>query len=186
MSIVNISQGGNKLIQVLGLKDIQARMRVISDAMVRDEAAAVVGNAAVATRDAIYSYAEAAGIPKDALEDVYVYTRQPGGAGKRDSIAALAGLKKMGNPLAQGYTTWYAGKQTGQFEKTSRSRKRRGILVVPGKGTKIGENKATMFEFGTTKMQAKPFFRPAISAIRGTVLQIIADGYKAILEAHAA
>lgn len=186
MSVVNISQGGNKLVQVLGLKDIQARIKAIADASVRDEASEVVGTAAAAVRDSIYSHAEAQNVPHEALEDIYMYVRQPGGEGKRDSIAALAGLRKAGRRLdAHGYVTWFAGKQRGAFDKTT-NRKKGAVLVVPGSGRKIGENLGTMWEFGTTKMAARPFFRPAIAAVRSTVLSIIADGYKAILERHSA
>lgn len=187
MSIVNISQGGNKYVQVLGLKEIQERLKTIADACVREEAAEVVGDAAAVVRDAIYSEAQSQNVPHRALQDIYIYTRQPGGEGRRDSIAALAGLRKAGRHLdAHGYVTWNAGKQVGRFDKTSRSHRKRAVLVVPGSGKKIGENLATMWEFGTTKQQAKPFFRRAISAVRPTVLGIIAEGYKAIFERRAA
>lgn len=187
MSVVNISQGGNKLIQVLGLKEIQGRMKAISDAVVRDEAGEVVGNAAAVVRDAIYASAESQNVPHRALEDIYLYIRQPNGQGKRDSIAALAGLRKKGRRAdAHGYVTWFAGLQRGSFDKTNRTRRKRGADFVPASGRRIGENLATMWEFGTTKMRARPFFRTAISSVRGTVLAIIADGYKAILERHSA
>lgn len=185
MSVVNISQGGNKLIQLLGLKDIQDRMKAISDAVVRDEAAEVVGDAAGVVRDAIYSNASAQNVPHRALDDIYIYTRQPNGQGKRDSIAALAGLRKKGrHGDAHGYVTWLANKQRGGFEKKSH-RKHGASLSLPGT-KRIGENLATMWEFGTTKMRARPFFRTAISSVRGNVLAIIANGYKAILERHSA
>lgn len=187
MSVVNISQGGNKLVQVLGLKDIQARIKAIADASVRDEAAEVVGNAAAAARDAIYAHAEAQNVPHLALEDVYLYTRQPSGEGKRDSVAALAGVRKAGRHFdAHGYVTWFASMQRGKFDKTSRTNRKKSSPFVPTAGKRIGESLATMWEFGTTKMRARPFFRPAITSVRSTALSIIADGYRAILERHSA
>jgi HK97 gp10 family phage protein len=39
-----------------------------------------------------------------------------------------------------------------------------------------------LVEFGTVKMQAQPFMRPAITATRGKVIAIVADGMKKILE----
>ncbi len=185
MSVVNIAQGGNKTLEILGLKEIQANIKKIADACVEDEAAQVTADAAGVARDEIYSQAAAQNVPKRALQDIYIYIRQPNGTGKQTSVASLAGLRKRGRASdAHGYVTWYASKQKGAFDKTEHTKRKGKSLRI--QGTKIGENLATMWEFGTTKMQARPFFRPAISAVRNSVLQIIADGYKAILDRHSA
>jgi HK97 gp10 family phage protein len=39
-----------------------------------------------------------------------------------------------------------------------------------------------LIEYGTVKMQAQPFMRPAITATRGKVIAIVAEGLKKILD----
>lgn len=193
MAVTNIAQGANKSIAFLGLKEMQAKLKVIRTAMVSDEAGAVATAGAQVVSDQIVANAEAVNLPHDALLDVYVYGRQPEGEGRSLSVSALAGLRKAGrNKDAHGYRTWYPRNQVGNFPKANRTRKKGGTLVLPGTTNKsgglqkIGENLATMWEFGTTKFAARPFFRPAIAAVRNNVLSVLADGYRAILEKYAA
>ncbi len=51
---------------------------------------------------------------------------------------------------------------------------------------KIGESLATMWEIGTSRMRAKPFFRPALMAARQAALTVMANGFKRIIGKYAA
>lgn len=44
-------------------------------------------------------------------------------------------------------------------------------------GGKVAESLANMIEIGTSRMPAKPFFRPAITATRGVVRKNLTDGF---------
>lgn len=187
MSVTNIAQGGNKVVQVLGLKEMQAKIREISDAFVRDEAAHIMGQAADIVVDQARSNAQAANMPKRALDDFYTYERQPNADLAKNQVTALAGLRKHGRKGARGYVTWFASTQSaGGRDKTNYAKRRRDRARLVLQGTKIGENLATMWEFGTAKMPARPWFRPAVQQVRSAVLTTIANGYRAILERHSA
>lgn len=183
MGVVNVQQG--KASRVYGLPEIQKRINAIMSACVQAEAEAVITDATQVVYSALKSNASSVGMPKRAQADIFMYTRQPGGAGKRDKVTALAGMRKAGRALnAKGYVTWNANRQVGAHEKTERSRKKGGRLTMPG--TKIGENLGTMWEFGTTKMAPRPWARPAVTASRSTVLSKLVAGYQAILARHGA
>lgn len=49
-------------------------------------------------------------------------------------------------------------------------------------GALIGESLASMYEHGTTRMQAKPAFRPAVAAARGRVKAALIAGYKRVID----
>lgn len=189
MSVTNIAQGGNRVVQVLGLKEVQAKVREIADAFVKEEAARIMGQAAEIVVDQARSNAQAANIPHEAMDDFYVYERQFDVDRRlpRDSVTALAGLRKHGRKGARAYVKWFASTQASAGrDKTNRGKRRRDRFKLTMKGTQIGENLATMWEFGTSKMPARPFFRPAIQQVRSTVLTAIANGYRGILDRHSA
>lgn len=49
-------------------------------------------------------------------------------------------------------------------------------------GKKIAMSLATMFEHGTTRMNAYPFFGPAVRAIRARVMSSVTSGLKSLIE----
>jgi len=53
------------------------------------------------------------------------------------------------------------------------------VGVKYGKG---GGNHAALVEFGTSKMQPQPFFRPAVNAKKTEAGEIIAEGLKNLIE----
>ena len=55
------------------------------------------------------------------------------------------------------------------------------IIAIAGIDRKITPH-AHLIEFGTSKMSARPFFRPAVDAHRGKVVDNIKDGAKSIVE----
>lgn len=184
MGAVNVQQG--RASRVYGLPEIQKRLREISDAFVKKEAEMVISDATLVVYDALRSHAASVNVPRDARADIFMYTRQPNATGKADRVTAVAGMRKLGRGKdAKGYRKWFAGRQVGAFEKTEHNRKKgRGKLTMPG--TQIGENLGTMWEFGTTKMPAKPWARPAVQSSRSTVLSKLVAGYNAILQRHGA
>lgn len=118
-------------------------------------------------------------VPSDALEDIFISR----GRQKGSQVAALVGLRKRGRgqPFAHGYREWIAGSQRGRFRKTVRTSGRRGKRLAAA-GRKIGENLATMWEVGTSKMRARPFFRSAVESNRDSVVTRMGAGIRAALE----
>lgn len=178
---VNLQQGRQKAAQVLGVKELQLKLNSIMDAASGREAAAVSAGAGRAVLGALTSAARGVHVPHQVIEDLFMYTRQPSAFGARpDSVTVLVGLRKKGtHKPAAAYRTWRASKQVGAFPKDSRTKPRRGRLVIGG--PTIGENLGTMWELGTTKMAARPWFRPTIQGIRSEVYQLMVAGYEAIL-----
>ena len=58
---------------------------------------------------------------------------------------------------------------------------KRRSMVKWARGT-IAMSLATMFEYGTSKMRARPAYRPALQAVRDSVLARVAQGYKKVIE----
>lgn len=85
--------------------------------------------------------------------------------------ANLVGIRKGAPPRQDDsiFAQWKAG-----ANNKSPKRKRGG-------GQLIGQSFASMFEFGTSKMAARPAFRPGYQKAKGRVRQIIIDGYKRII-----
>jgi hypothetical protein len=186
MAVLNLQTGRSKAVQVYGLKELQQNIASIMSAVVSKEAVAVSATAGVTVLSAMQSSARSAKVPSRVMDDFFMYARQPSSPGQSrgDSVNVLVGLKKKGTRTpARGYVTWHAGRQVGAFAKQPRLRKKGGTLKIGGE--LIGENLGTMWELGTTKMAARPWFRRAIQGARSAVFQIMADGYRAIIAKHA-
>lgn len=190
----NIKTGGKSIVELIGLKELEAKLSDLIDVTIAPEAASIVRGAAEITWRRAVANAKAANVPHEATEDIFLYGGKQRGNREREGVTALVGLRKRGrNRDAKGYVEWTPKSQVGKFEKTQRSKARGQSLVVPGtksaKGTggiqKIGENLGTMWELGTTKQSAKPWFRPAVSETRAEVLVTIASGYKSLIEKKA-
>lgn len=182
MAVRNFQTGKQAGIDLVGLKDLQKQLGAIMTAAAGEEAAKVAASAGVKVLEEVGSRAEAVNVPHQVLKDLFLFTRQAGT--EKGSVTALVGLRKRGrNVLSLGYVTWFASRQVGRFKKTSRTKSKAKSLTMTG--TKIGENLGTMWELGTTKMKPRPWFRPAIMAVRAAVVQTMADGYNAILAKHA-
>jgi hypothetical protein len=178
MAVLNIQSGRQKAVQVIGLKQLQQNVNAIISASAGREAVNVSAEAGRAVLNKLHSSAVSSGVPHEVLDDLFMYTRQRNNSGEQ-SVSVLVGLKKKGTRApAHGYVTWNASKQVGAFVKSPRLKKK-GTLKIGGQ--RIGENLGTMWELGTTKMAAKPWFRPGIMQVRSTVYQIMADGYRSIL-----
>lgn len=197
--ITDITRSGGKRTrtEVEGLRELEAKVRdllALDDTgslgqrsarvqRARKELYGVLGEGAAMLKREIQSRAEARGWPKAVIAAVFTYADARKDQGKRRQ-AALAGIRKGAPPRRDMkiYREWFPGR--------SRSRRAKK-LVIPGtisaKGAKYGLQKigmslAAMFEFGTSKMAARPAFRPALKAVQSTVLQQIAGGYKRVIE----
>jgi hypothetical protein len=194
----NVARGGGKRYgaEVVGLKELETKLKNIQSALVSKEAEAAVAKQAINLENRVRANAQSANVPHEVHDDIFSYSKQPASA-KRRGISALTGVRKRGQVgrRAQAYVEWRPNRQRGAFEKFKRSAKRRSgtstALTLPGlmndRGTSqlIGENLATMWELGTTKFAARPFFRPAVEQKRADILSGLTEDYKGIIERHA-
>lgn len=181
--VANLQRGRqSKAVQVLGLKELQTRVDQLKTRAVSDESARVAINAGALLYQQAQSNLRSVNAPHEVAQDLFIYGKQPGILLRAtSSVTALVGLRKRGRKIkAHGYVEWFANKQVSSGrEKTSRSRVRRARLVM--RGTKIGENLGTMWELGTSKMAARPWWRPAVLSTKTAMFQAMAAGYRRIL-----
>jgi HK97 gp10 family phage protein len=173
---------------VKGLKELEAKLKALDDASVGAEAQLVIRNALRPIFEAVVGNAQSVNIPHEAMQDIFMYGRQP--ERSRKKLSGLVGLRKRGRgtpPSAKGYVEWnpdargagtLARTPGAYLAKRYKGTFKKGLVT----GRRIGENLATMWELGTSRMAARPFFRPAVESSKAAVIQQIADGYKAILD----
>jgi hypothetical protein len=184
VAVRNITRGGgaaNKPI-VDQLKDLEAQLKSLRDDAPLRLAQEVIRDTARDVYQAVVASAAAANIPHEAMQDIFYYAK-PNPGDKQ--ISAVVGLRKKGRgtPYAHGYVEWVAGMQIGKHAKYERSKtkkKRKGLVS----GRKIGESLATMWELGTTKHAARPFFRTAIQSARAGIITSISGGFKKIIDEY--
>ena len=181
--VVNIQRGRqSKAVQMLGLKELQTRVNGLKTRAVSDDSARIAIDAAALLYHQAESNLRSVNAPHEVAEDLFIYGKQPGLLMRAaTSVTALVGLRKHGKRLkSHGYVEWYANKQVSSGrEKTTRTRLKRARLVM--RGTKIGENLGTMWELGTSKMAAKPWWRPAVVSSKSPMFSAMAAGYRRIL-----
>lgn len=169
-----------KLVAVSGLKEMQANVSRILDAMDGRELQADLGQLAAKGAALLEAAADAQNWPKDAVDSIFVYSQlAPNERRRKSGPSALFGFRKRGRkqPWAKGYREWFPGRS-----KSTRAKS----LVLPGLKSKtgglqkVGMSLATMFEFGTSKLRARPALRPTIAKLRsiypaevGAILQKI-------------
>ncbi len=185
---LNIQSGRSKSVEVLGLKELQQNVNEVMSAAVGKEAADVAAGAGSVVLDRLAYNAKSVGVPHEVLDDLFMYTkRQPNLNGGQGSVDVLVGLRKKGTRIpADGYVTWRASSQKGLNSfglLNTRSRGKARVKKAPD-GRRIGENLGTMWELGTTKMRARPWFRTALQAVRSDVIAKMAAGYQGIVARH--
>lgn len=166
-----------KNLQVSGLDIIQANINEALAAMTGDMKLSRGQKSAITKRAFAYlndTLRETATIVRDKTNQNMIAMRWPhethGTAfayydpDKPRKTTALAGISKR-----KSMVEWEAGKSKHPRAK-----------VAPG--SKMSMALATMFEFGTSKMQPRPAIRPALVAVRGAVLARLTSGYKSVLE----
>jgi hypothetical protein len=134
--------------------------------------------AAEMVKSAVRTKAMAAGWPKATVAAIFSYADPRQDKPARSN--ALAGIRKGAPPRKDDaiYREWFPGR--------SQSRRAKRLIIPGDRGAsglqKIGMSLATMFEFGTSKMAARPAFRPAIAAIKTQVVRRLAEGYRRVIE----
>jgi len=153
--------------QVKGIKELAAKIKAIGDATMSREALRILGDASNQFRVKAIQNAKSANWPHEVIDNAFVDARPAlGFTGKRvKKISALFGFAKRGRskPYRPGYVEWNA-KDTGRL---------------------IGMSLATLFEFGGSKVAARPAFRPALASARPGALNIIENGLRNLIEAAA-
>lgn len=181
--VANLQRGRqSKAVQVLGVKELQQRVNQLKTRAVSDESARVAIDAGALLYHQAMANLRSVNAPHEVAQDLFIYGKQPGILLRAtSSVTALVGLRKRGKKLkSKGYVEWYANKQVSAGrEKTTRTRLKRARLVM--RGTKIGENLGTMWELGTSKMAARPWWRPAVMSTKQAMFAAMAAGYRKIL-----
>ncbi len=173
--------------KVEGVRQLRATVGNLVASLQEDErskygkiASDTMAEASKFLRDAIRSEATAQGWRRASIAAIFWYgelksqynaiTGRETGFSRR-LRANLVGVRKGAPPRFD--ESIYAEWNASPTNKSPR-RKRSG-------GQLIGQSFASMFEFGTSKMAARPAFRPAYQKAKGRVRQIIIDGYKRII-----
>jgi HK97 gp10 family phage protein len=155
---------GGRSAEVVGLRELSRKLDRLKSAVASQEASAAVGKAAGTGREAIRSSMRGAGWPASLISKAF----STDGVNKRGKIVALFGVNKQSNMVV-----WNAGPNP----KSPRAK--------VGEGGKVAMSMVSMFEFGTTRMQAKPAVRPAIQGSKSQMVQTTAAEFKAIIIRHA-
>jgi hypothetical protein len=152
-----------KIVEVSGLKELQQAVSKLVDAV--DGQEMQTGMAQIAAHGEWMMKAEMRdqNWPKEAIESTFAYGKLPPSNRRRSGPSALFGVRKRGRsrPWAPGYVEW--GKRTGKV---------------------VGESLATMFEFGTAKMSARPAMRIVVQAMRAFYPDMAAKVLQKILDKH--
>ena len=144
--------------EIRGIKELADQLKELDKAVVGPQIYDVLGKATRAWRQRFIQEATGKHWPKRAIASAFTYSKPDAREGTRKRATALFGIRKRGRsrPYAPGYVEWAGGTR--------------------------GMSLATMFELGTSKMSARPAFRPSVYASRETMKDIIEDGVWAILE----
>jgi len=148
--------------EIRGIKELTEQLKELDKAVVGPHIYDVLGRATRAWRQRFVQEATGKRWPKEAIASAFTYAKPQPGEQSRKRATSLFGIRKKGRaaPYAPGYVEWW-GKSQGRY---------------------IGMSLATMFELGTSKMSARPAFKPSLYASRETMKDIIEDGVWAILE----
>lgn len=189
--MANITSGrsGRQISEVLGLKELKEKVKKLQGAMVSDEAQRIVGAGAAHVGAEIRNGARSVKVPHEVFANIFTYSKpQVRLSGRAAKVSALAGIRKRGRsrPFAVSYAEWrnraaYT-RLRGKGRGKSRVFKSGGVLQA---GQFVGENLATMWELGTSKQSAKPFFRPAIARVQARVMMMLKDGYSQLIQKYA-
>lgn len=135
-------------------------------------AADLLINTARGVRDDIRNAANQLGWPRATVKSVFAFGDLRAEELPRTVRASLVGVRKGAPPRKdeQIYKEWHARGDNKSPRKKA------------GGGTLIGMSLAAMYEFGTTKLQARPAFRFAYNLAKPKVRQDLIAGYKNIIE----
>lgn len=160
----------------LGVRELNAKLKEISAAMdpaqqtsLRKGVHSVLHEAVQVIKDRAVQNAENQNWPAEAVKSIFTFADPEKGSRRRSS--ALVGVGKRSTMVE-----WHAAKTppTNPLKEVQRK-------VAPGGA--VSMSLATMFETGTSKMPARPAFRPAVSQSMQQVADKVEDGIAAMIEA---
>ena len=140
---------------IRGIKELTDQLKELDKAVVGPQIYDVLGKATRAWRQRFIQEATGKRWLKEAIASAFTYAKPQPGEQSRKRATSLFGIRKKGRaaPYAPGYVEWW-GKSQGRY---------------------IGMSLATMFELGTSKMSARPAFKPSLYASRETMKDIIEE-----------
>jgi HK97 gp10 family phage protein len=173
----NLTRGGGKRLKsrIEGVKELEAKFRDLIS-LFQDKAATsgkarllkrevtetLHGAADMIAREA-RSNAASQNVPSRVQRSIFTYANPAKDKPRRS--AALVGVNKK-----RSMVEWVAAPNN----KSPRAK--------VGAGGKVAMSLAAMFERGTSRMKARPYFTPAVKSMRERALSYLIHGYKAILE----
>ncbi len=180
----NVLRGGGKAVResVIGLKELERKLRAMSPdhPEMRKQLQAIVSAAAGEMRDEMRTQARSAGwggqnlrtkqgivTGQEAINSIFSYGR-PKETG-RAKVSGLAGVSKQRTMVE-----WTAGRRP----RSPRAK------VAPGR--KVAMAFATMLEFGTSRMSARPAIRTAVKTARTRIIDRVTNGFQAVYQRFAA
>ena len=192
----NLLRGGGKLfkVEVTGVRELQLNLRALirdlgveEQIVAKAEAYEVIADAADSIRDVARRNARSQGWPDQVVDAIFSF-KDFSKAKTKKQKAAMVGIRTGAPPHLELHTRQQKGLYVEWFPGRSKSTRAKS-LVLPGtksaKGDgslqKVGMSLGRMFESGTSKMKARPAFRPAVLSERGNVLAKIRAGLGAIV-----
>lgn len=187
MPVRNVARGGGAAFrgEVKGLKELEAKLKALAtdNPTLIGDLRKLVANATADVRDEMKRRAIGAGWANQSIKtrkgevlmtgqqviDVMFASTRETSDNPRQRINGLAGVSKR-----RSMVEWVAGR-VGAFSWPTRSPRR------VKQGGKVAEAFATMLEFGTTRMRARPAINPAIVAAKPKIISTLADGYNGLL-----
>ncbi len=130
-----------------------------------------IRNAARLVRNQARDNATSEGWPSRVVASIFAYSDQPDTPGLKRTTA-LAGVNKR-----RSMVKWNAVRHSAQWHRVMTS----GVHKVEP-GSEVAMSLATMYEFGTSRMMAKPAFRPAVTATKGSVTAILVSAYRQAIQ----
>jgi HK97 gp10 family phage protein len=148
--------------EVTGIRELAKQIKALEDCALNLKAFEAVGAAASIVTAKAKANAARARWPHEVLANFFTFSRPSEDLRRQKKVSAIFGISKRGKsePYRPGYVEWFA----------------------KDKGRVIGESLSTMFEFGTSKMGARPAFRPALQSERPRMLDTLKTKLQDVLK----
>lgn len=182
--MANVLRGGGKANReaVVGLKELEKKLRGMmpDNPEMAQWLQEIVAGGAKAMRDEMIQQARSAGWASqtirsqgktirgsEAIGSIFSYGKPK--ESRRTKVSALAGVTKRDTMIE-----WRASRHP----KSSRAK-----VAFPNR---VAMAFATMLEFGTTRMRARPAIRTAVKTARPRIISAITDGFNQVYQRFAA
>lgn len=188
MAVKRLGSGRNLAIktEVVGIKELNKRVSQFVSAMsdperaaAKETVAAGIADAAVYVRDQMRAKQRAAGWPKRLEAAAFAFTDLQ--KSQRGRLTALAGVRTGAPPrLDQRIYMEWSPRSGNTSKRAAKAKDRR--QAAGHNPTKIGMSLAAMYEYGTSKMRARPAIRSVIyGSSTVTALQKVRESLEAVV-----